>query len=84
MIDFETEKVFLLADAHKHHRDFPKNYGTIWGWAFQGIAALDGTRVKLEVVKKPQGWSTSYEAYVRFIAAINRDPHAAAAARGAP
>lgn len=71
-IDVSKESVYRFADIGKH-LPYRPGYQTVWNWAFKGRDNFDGKkRCFLEKIFLPQGWSTSIEAYHRFVAELNR------------
>lgn len=77
-IDIRREQLLSLFQAARRlppsRRNAPVSASTLWRWAFKGVRLLDGTCVKLAVVRLAGRWLTSIEAIERFIAAQTPNP----------
>lgn len=86
-IDVATETLLSLSQAARRFPPYrqgrPVAVSTIWRWAFTGVLAPGGRRVRLEVVRLGGRWLTSVEAISRYIAAQTPSNAAAETARAA-
>lgn len=49
----------------------PVHVATLWRWRSRGARAVDGSRVRLETLRLPDGVRTSVQAIERFIVLLN-------------
>lgn len=79
MIDVNSEKLVTLNQARTHpvfSKDGERcSLGKIYRLAQHGARAVNGERIRLEVIKTPTGLLTSREAIQRFVQLLS-DPDA--------
>jgi hypothetical protein len=72
-----SETTLSLSQAARiippYRLDRPVHPATLTRWILSGVRGPDGSRIRLEAIRRPSGWLTSREAVERFLTRLTPD-----------